>query len=77
MQVTVLARGAVLVQYRDPAAAETLAPLADRGDIVVAPAPDLDEAVVATAWTVKLRCEAVDVDAIAAFFDAQVGSDHH
>lgn len=78
MQVTVLARGAVLVQYGDPADAAALEPLVAVGDVVIAPASGLDDAVVATAWTVKLRCEAVDEAALEAFIAENADtSEHH
>ena len=77
VQVTVLARGAVLVQYRSPTDATALAALSVDRDVVIAPAPDLDDPVVATAWTVKLRCDAVDVDRLVAFAETHAGREHH
>lgn len=72
VQVVVLERGDVLVQYRDPAergAAEALA-----GDhVVVAPNPTLPAPVVATAWLWKLSCTSVDAPAIGTFAAQRVG----
>jgi drug/metabolite transporter (DMT)-like permease len=65
-QIGVLETGAVLVQHRDATDADALAALASV-DVVVAPNPTLRDRIVATAWTWKLRCDAVDADAIRAF----------
>lgn len=69
-QVGVLEQGGVLLQHRglDDSERAELESLAGDG-VVVAPNPDLDEAVVATAWTVKLRCAGVDPDALRDFVD--------
>jgi len=81
VQVRILESGGVLVQSADAGALAELAPLAESaklpedglgsslGDwLVIAPGPDdLDSLVVATAWTWKLQCTAVDLDAIRAF----------
>jgi hypothetical protein len=66
VQVGVLERGDVLLQHRPdlPADQEAeLEALAGPG-VVVAPNPDLEHAVVATAWLHKRTCDAVDVDAL-------------
>lgn len=75
VQVAILEGGGVLVQHRDlsPADVDTVEALAD-DDVVVAPNPDLPAPVVATAWTYKLTCEAVDVDALRSFIDDHVGA---
>jgi hypothetical protein len=69
-QVAVLEVGGVLVQYRPEALSG-----ADRGrlerlaqdGVVVAPAPDLTDPVVATAWTTKQRCDGVALDSLTTF----------
>ncbi len=67
LQVRVLESGGAVVQTADPAAMAELAPLATDW-LVVAPGPDdLDALVMATAWTWRLECSAVDLDAITAF----------
>ena len=75
IQVGVLERGDVLLQHRPDLPADQLAELeALAGDrVVVAPNPDLDDAVVATAWLYKRTCDAVEVDALREFVDARVG----
>jgi drug/metabolite transporter (DMT)-like permease len=66
VQVGVLEEGGVIIQYRAPADAAALVPLA--GDlVVVAPAPALPDTVVATAWRTKLSCTAVDAAALRTF----------
>jgi hypothetical protein len=76
VQVGILEGGGVLIQY-DPDALEadevaTLEGLADEAT-VVAPAPDLPEAVIATAWVFSQRCQDVDVDALRSFVDERAG----
>ena len=74
-QVGQLEAGAVLLQHRDLPTAELAELEALAGDqVIVAPNPDLPAPVVATAWTRKLICEAVDVDALAAFAEAHAGA---
>lgn len=71
-QVTILELGVVLVQYRDASAAAALEPLAN--DLVtVAPNTTLPAPVMATAWTYKLSCQAVDLAKINAFVAAHKG----
>lgn len=81
VQVRILESGGVVVQTADAEALAALADLAsdgltppegDRpaaeGSLVVAPGPaDLDALVVATAWTWKLQCSAVDLEAVRVF----------
>jgi hypothetical protein len=75
VQVGVLERGDVLLQHRgDLSASEQRRLEALAGDrVVVAPDPDLPARVVATAWTFKRSCDAVDVDALQAFVDERAG----
>ncbi len=69
LQVGILESGEVLLQHRPDLPADQLAELeALAGDgVVVAPNPDLDDPVVATAWLFKRSCEEVDVDALREF----------
>ncbi len=74
-QVGVLETGAVLLQH-DPDLGTTerreLEGLAG-AQVVVAPNDDLPDQVVATAWTWKQTCSAVDVEALARFVDEHAG----
>lgn len=75
IQVGILERGDVLIQHRpdlDADALEALRSLAATG-VVIAPAPDLPDPVVATAWVHKRSCAEVDVDALQAFVDERLG----
>jgi hypothetical protein len=74
-QVGILELGFVLLQYRpDLPSADLIALHALAGPgVVVAPNPDLPAPVVATAWTYKRTCDAVDVAALRAFIDARSG----
>lgn len=75
-QVGILERGHVLIQHDPDLPADALAGLhglAGPG-VVVAPNPDLDDPVVATAWLFKRTCDAVDVAALQAFVDERVGN---
>lgn len=72
VQVGVLERGDVLIQYRDPTDRDDLARLARR-QVTVAPHPALPAAVVATAWRHKLTCTAVDIDALRGFARSYAG----
>ena len=74
VQVGLLEKGLVLIQWRDLEiddrdAVESLA----GGDVVVAPNPGLDDTVVATAWTAKRACASVDVDALSEFVTERRG----
>jgi drug/metabolite transporter (DMT)-like permease len=75
IQVGVLERGDVLLQHRPDLAGDAVADLealAGEG-VVVAPNPDLDDPVVATAWVHRLACDEVDVEALQAFIDDRKG----
>lgn len=75
IQVGVLERGDILIQHAPdlpPDQRSRLDALAGPG-VVVAPNPDLPSPVVATAWTYKLRCTAVDVAALSRFVDQRAG----
>ena len=69
LQVGILEGGGVLLQHRLDLPADQLAELEALAgdDVVVAPNPDLDDPVVATAWLFKRSCEEVDVDALREF----------
>ncbi len=75
IQVGVLEAGDVLLQHRPDLDPDALARLRDlAGDrVVVAPNPDLDDPVVATAWVHKRTCSAVDVGALQDFVAERVG----
>ncbi|MEZ5244064.1 MAG: DUF3105 domain-containing protein [Acidimicrobiales bacterium] len=72
-QVRTLESGAVVVQYEDAAALDSLRPLLDDGAarFVIAPAVALPSPVVATAWTWKLTCDGPDVARILEFATAR------
>jgi len=76
VQVGVLERGDVLIQYGpevDAAARADLEALA--GDrVIVAPNDDLPAPIVATGWLFKRSCERVDAVALQAFVDERVGN---
>ena len=72
VQITILERGDVLVQYRDAADLTALEGVVSNR-VVVAPQPSLPARIVVTAWTYKLTCKAVDVDSINSFADAHAG----
>ena len=75
VQVGILERGDVLIQYQPslpaPARAQLEGLVGDR--VVVAPNPDLPAPVVATAWVHKQTCQTVDVSALEAFVAERVG----
>ncbi|MGH9275923.1 MAG: DUF3105 domain-containing protein [Acidimicrobiales bacterium] len=75
IQVGILEQGDVLLQHGPDLPAADLADLKALGGpgVVVAPNPDLPAPVVATAWTYKRTCEAVDVAALQEFIDERVG----
>ena len=72
VQVGMLEGGAVLIQHRDPALRDQLAPLAT-GDVSVAPNPTLPAPVVATAWLHKLACTGPAIAQLQQFVDAHAG----
>jgi len=75
IQVGILERGDVLVQHSPDLTPEDqsgLATLAGPG-VVIAPNADLPAPVVATAWTHKRTCDAVDLDALRGFIDERRG----
>lgn len=67
-----LERGDVLVQHGPDVPAEDLADLGREG-VVIAPNPDLPATVVATAWTCKRTCDAVDTAALQEFIEERAG----
>jgi hypothetical protein len=73
-QVSVLEAGVVMVQYESPVTELELLSLLDHDDVpfTIAPGTDLPAPVVATAWTWKLTCGSVDLDAITTFAEAHV-----
>jgi hypothetical protein len=76
VQVALLEGGEVLVQYRglDGGERRALESFASRlSRVTVAPNPDLPDRVVATAWTYKQTCSAVDTDALRRFVRAHAG----
>jgi hypothetical protein len=75
IQVGILERGDILLQHDPDLPAAQLAELESLGGdgVVVAPNPDLDDPVVATAWTYKRTCSAVDTDALRQFIDERAG----
>ena len=79
-QVAVLETGAVLIQYDPDRVDDTGRGRLDGlvGEAVtVAPNPDLPDAVVATAWTVKQVCRAVHTGALERFAAEHRGNDLH
>jgi hypothetical protein len=75
VQVGILERGDVLVQYRPDLPGDARTAIMDlAGDrVVVAPNPDLPDPIVATAWVFKQSCQAVDLDALEEFVERRVG----
>ena len=77
-QVGLLEVGSILIQWNGLEAAdlELLESLANETDVVVAPNPDLDAPVVATAWLHSRTCLSVDglsIEQIAEFIDQRRG----
>jgi hypothetical protein len=74
IQVGILEDGDVLLQHGDlPAADEAALEGLGGPGVVVAPNPDLPAVVVATAWTYKRTCDAVDIAALQEFIDERLG----
>lgn len=75
VQVGILERGDVLLQHDPDLAPDDLEALRELAGerVVVAPNPDLPEAVVATAWVHKRSCSSVDVDALQELIDDRAG----
>jgi hypothetical protein len=75
VQVGVLERGDVLLQHRTDLPDDEMADLAALAGtgVVVAPAPDLDDPVIATAWLFKRTCSSVDAGALQDFIDQRLG----
>lgn len=77
-QVALLETGGVMMQYRGVTGADLrrLRTLSER-EVVVAPNPTLDAAVVATAWRHRMACGGANgaaLDALEAFIDAHKGN---
>ncbi len=73
-QVAFLEAGGVVVQVHARSVPDELAALAGP-DVLVAPGrPELSDRVVATAWTWRLSCTAVDVEPLRAFIVERVGA---
>ncbi len=72
IQVGILERGDVLIQHRPDVTSQDLVELGREG-VVIAPNPDLPAPVVATAWTYKLTCDAVDAAALQEFVEERAG----
>ena len=72
-QVNVLEGGGILVQYTAPVTEDDLASLLAATDapLTIAPSTRLPATVVATAWTWKLTCDAVDIEALTTFADTR------
>ena len=75
IQVGILERGDVLVQHAPDLTPEEQADLATVAGpgVVIAPNPDLPARVLATAWTHKRTCDAVDLDALQGFIEERRG----
>jgi hypothetical protein len=75
VQVAILEAGDVIVQYRDLTGDDLDEVKLFAGhQVVVAPNPDLPAPVIATAWTYKLTCDALDIDAIETFIADHAGA---
>lgn len=74
LQVGLLEEGSILLQHQglDDQARTRLEALAGP-EVVVAPGRNLPNAVLATAWTFKLRCDGAETDAIKAFISGHMG----
>ena len=72
-QVAFLEAGGVIVLVSARPVLDELAALAGPGVLVAPGRPDLPDEVVATAWTWRLRCSALDVESVRAFIADRVG----
>lgn len=74
LQVGLLEEGKVLLQHQglDDQARARLESLAGP-DVVVAPGEGLPDSLLATAWTAKLRCDGVEVEAVRRFIQRYEG----
>jgi hypothetical protein len=75
VQVGLLEAGDVLIQHRAdlPAADRTKLEALAGDDVVVAPADELPDDIVATAWVYKRSCSSADVPALQEFVAARAG----
>lgn len=71
-QVAFLEAGGVVIQVDSPQVPKELAALA-HSDVIIAPRPGLPDAVVATAWTWRLRCSSLDSARLRSFISRRVG----
>lgn len=76
IQVAMLERGDVLIQYRDPSVRPQLAALLE-DHVAVAPNPSLNAPIVLTAWVHKIECTSLDSAAITGFIDSHAGRSEH
>ena len=74
-QVAFLEAGGVIVQMDARAVVPDEISALAGPDVLVAPGlPELPDPVVATAWTWRLRCSAVEVEPLRAFIEERVGA---
>src|SRR5690606_39095264 len=75
IQIATLGVGGVVVQYRDEAAAETLGQWAAEhvARVLLAPNPDLEQPVVATAWGRRMPLANANLELLSAFVTAYGG----
>ena len=73
-QVAFLETGGVVVLVSTRTVPDELAALAGPRVLVAPGQPNLPDEVVATAWTWRLRCSAVDVEPLRAFIEERVGA---
>lgn len=75
VQVGLLEQGDVLLQYLPslPKAQRTALAALGGERVTVAPNPDLDDPIVATAWLFKRSCRSFDADALREFVDQRAG----
>jgi hypothetical protein len=74
LQIAMLEKGGVLIQYQTPSYAPLLAPLATGKPLVaLAPGATLPAPVVVTAWTWKMTCTTADPTAVTKFIATHQG----